>query len=260
LAASDPQITIALRASGLALGYDRRPFVEDLSFAVARGEILGIVGPNGCGKTTLLRALLGLLRPLRGQVERDRDLSVSYVPQRERVDPILPITALEVALLGRAARQGPFRRPGAAGRDAALTALRQVGVESLASLLFRDLSGGQQRRVLLAKALAAEPDLLVLDEPTAGMDVAGEAALIDFLRELNRQQGVTILIVTHLLSLVLNFAASILLMSSRSIVHGPIEDVLREDRLSALYGVPIRLGRVAGQRILAVDRRPAGDA
>jgi ABC-type Mn2+/Zn2+ transport system ATPase subunit len=114
--------------------------------------------------------------------------------------------------------------------------------------------------VLLARALAAEPDLLVLDEPTAGMDVAGEAAIIAFLRDLNRTQGVTILIVTHLLSLVLNFATSILLMNAGAILHGPIEDVLQEDRLSELYGVPIRIGRVLGQRVLAVDWQDGSDA
>jgi manganese/zinc/iron transport system ATP- binding protein len=253
------QPSLVLRTRGLTLGYDRRPLVEDLSFDVVSGEILGIVGPNGCGKTTLLRALLGLFEPSGGAVERDAARIVSYVPQRERLDTILPITALEVALLGLAARQSAFRRPGGSGRDAALAALRRVGADSLAPRLFRDLSGGQQRRVLLARALAAQPDLLVLDEPTAGMDVASEAALLDFLRKLNREQGVTILIVTHLLSLVLNFAGTILLLNAGAVVHGPIQEVLREDRLSELYGVPIRIGRVAGQWILAVDRPETRD-
>jgi ABC-type cobalamin/Fe3+-siderophores transport system ATPase subunit len=106
--------------------------------------------------------------------------------------------------------------------------------------------------VLLARALAAEPNVLVLDEPTAGMDVAGEAAVIEFLRGLNRTHGVTILIVTHVLSLVLNFATSIMLMGNGAILHGAVDEVLREDRLSELYGVPIHLGRVGGQRTLVV--------
>ena len=251
--------TVILRAESLSLGYHGRMLAENLTFEVRHGEILGIVGPNGCGKTTLLRTLLGLLEPVRGAVERDRSLVASYVPQRERIDPILPITALEVALLDHMARQSAFRRLGRADRGVALEAMRRVGVEHLAPRLFRDLSGGQQRRVLLARALAAGPDLLVLDEPTAGMDVGGEETTLAFLEDLNRTQGVTILIVTHLLSLVLNFATSILLMRSGAIVHGSIEDVLREDRLTELYGVPIRLGRVGGRRILAVERKGRED-
>ncbi len=251
--------TIVLRAEGLSLGYNRRALVENLTLEIRRGEILGIVGPNGCGKTTLLRTLLGILKPRQGKVERGSGLVASYVPQRERIDTILPITALEVALLDHMAQQSAFRRLAAADRGVALRALRRVGIEDLAPRLFRDLSGGQQRRVLLARALAAEPDLLVLDEPTAGMDVGGEATILAFLENLNREQGVTILIVTHLLSLVLNFATSILLMNAGTTVHGPIEQVLREDRLTELYGVPIRLGRVGGRRILAVEQTGAAD-
>ena len=249
---------IVLRAAGLSLGYNRRALVEDLTFEIRRGEILGIVGPNGCGKTTLLRALLGILKPLRGSVERSANLVASYVPQRERIDTILPITALEVALLDRMAQQSASRRLGAEDREAALKALGRLGIEDLAPRLYRDLSGGQQRRVLLARALAAEPELLVLDEPTAGMDVGSEASILAFLEDLNREHGVTILIVTHLLSLVLNFATSVLLMNAGTTLHGPIEQVLREDRLTELYRVPIRLGLVGGRRILAVERK--GDA
>jgi len=127
-----------------------------------------------------------------------------------------------------------------------------LGAEPLSQKLFRDLSGGQQQRVLLARALAANAELLVLDEPTAGMDVASEAAIVDFLRDLNREKRVTILIVTHLLPIALNFASSILLMGAGKVLQGAVDDVLQEDRLSDLYGVPVCLGRVAGQRTLVV--------
>jgi ABC-type Mn2+/Zn2+ transport system ATPase subunit len=203
----------------------------------------------------LLRTILGLVRPIQGRVDRDPALVVSYVPQRDRLDTMLPITALEVTQMGRTARAGVFQRTRRADRDAARRALAQVGVESLGPKLFRSLSGGQQQRVLLARALAAEPDILVLDEPTAGMDIAGEAAILEFLQGLNGARGTTILIVTHLLSLVLNFATSIMLMGGREIVYGTTDQVFREDRLTALYGIPIHLGRVGGQRILTVGRR-----
>jgi ABC-type Mn2+/Zn2+ transport system ATPase subunit len=244
----------ALKGEHLTLGYGRRALFRDLSFEVARGDILGIVGPNGSGKTTLLRTMLGLLRPLAGMAHRHAGLSIGYVPQRERIERIVPVTVLEVVLMGPGAKAPALHRIRRADRDAAARALALLGIESLGRNLFRNLSTGQQQRVLLARALATDPDVLVLDEPTAGMDVASEAVTMDFLRELNRTRHVTVLIVTHLLPLVLNLATSMMLVGSQAILHGASDDVLQEDRLTALYGVPVHLGVVAGKRTLVVNR------
>ena len=241
-----------LKGDNLRLGYGRRVLFNDFSFEVARGEILGIVGPNGSGKTTLLKTMLGLLTPLDGHVARHAGLSISYVPQRDRIDSNIPITVLEVVLMGLTARSSAFHRVGTADQDAARRALGLLADEALAPRLFRTLSRGQQQRVLLARALAGEPDVLVLDEPTAGMDIASEAAMIEFLRDLNQRRRVTIVIVTHLLPIVLNLATAIMLMGDHNILQGPMNDVLREDRLGALYGVPVHLGIVAGRRTLVV--------
>ena len=184
-------------------------------------------------------------------------MSISYVPQRERIDRIIPVTVLEVVLMGPGAKAPALQRLRSGERDAADRALALLGIESLRGKLFRNLSTGQQQRVLLARALATDPDVLVLDEPTAGMDVASEAAIVDFLQDLNRRRRVTILIVTHLLPIVLNLASAIMLMASNGILHGAVDDVLQEDRLTALFGVPVRLGRVAGQRTLVVERGQA---
>lgn len=239
-----------VKGNGLQLGYGRQVLFDDVSFEVVRGEILGIVGPNGSGKSTLIKVMLGLLQPLAGSVARRGGLSLGYVPQRDQIERSIPITVMEVVLMGLTARSSALHRVRAADREAALRALDLLGDRALAPRLFRDLSRGQQQRVLLARALAGEPDVLVLDEPTAGMDIAGEAAMIDFLRELNQLRRVTIVIVTHLLPIVLNLATSIMLMGDRAILQGPIDEVLREERLAALYGIPVHLGVIAGRRTL----------
>ena len=159
--------------------------------------------------------------------------------------------------MGRAPRLGPLARLGPADRDAAQRALREVGVAHLAHRLFRDLSGGQQQRVLIARALAPEPELMVLDEPTNGMDLASEHAIVELIAELNRTRGLTVVLVTHLLPIVLNTANTILLIENGRVLYGEAEEVLVEGRLSELYRTPVRLATVAGRRTLVVG---GGDA
>jgi ABC-type Mn2+/Zn2+ transport system ATPase subunit len=243
----------------LTLGYGRQAIVRNLSFEVHRGHILGIVGPNGSGKTTLLRTMLGLLKPLGGTVERAPGLAVNYMQQRARIDTILPITTLEMVLMGRTSRAPALHRIRAEDREAARHALALVGGESLANHLYRNLSGGQQQRVLLARALSSDADVLVLDEPTAGMVVASEAAVIAFLRELNQKRRVTILIVTHVLSTVLNLADCMLLLGVHGALFGGSDEVLQEGPLSRLYGAPVHLGMMAGKRTLVVEQPKTND-
>ena len=247
------------RSRDLTVGYPRHPLFKHLSLTVAKGEILGVVGPNGSGKSTIVRTLLGLTPPLDGIVERPPGLRVSYAPQREKLDQIAPLSALDVVLMERSARAGPLHRIGGADRDAAMNALKVLGVEDLAKRMFRSLSGGEQQRVRQARALAADPDVLVVDEPTTGMDLEGEVATADFLRGLNRRRGVTVMIVTHELGLVMNLATSILLVRGHGILHGAVDDVLQAERLTELYGVPVQVGRLGGQRTLVAGQVTGSD-
>jgi ABC-type Mn2+/Zn2+ transport system ATPase subunit len=245
-----------LQFQDVSLGYRETLVLERLSFHICRGEFLGIVGPNGSGKTTILRAVLGLLRPRSGSIRRLGSPRIGYVPQREKIDTIMPVTVQEVALMGRASHLGAFARESERDRDAARRALALVGVGDLEHRLFRDLSGGQQQRVLLARALAGEPELLVLDEPTNGMDLASEFATIEMLAGLNREAGLSILLVTHLLHTVLNAASSIMLIDRGRVLYGIADEVLQEGTLAELYGLPVRLLEVDGRRTLVAGGKP----
>ena len=174
----------------VSLGYGRQPVLEHVTLDLERGEFIALLGPNGAGKTTLLRGIVGLLPVLTGTIEYGFDRWSSpfgYVPQRERLDPAFPLSALEVALMGTYAHLHPLRRVGRAQRQLAQPREgRRLG-----------MAVGQTQRVLIARALAAEPTLLVLDEPTAGVDAEATAAIMDVVSRLNREKGLTVVLVTH---------------------------------------------------------------
>jgi ABC-type Mn2+/Zn2+ transport system ATPase subunit len=178
-------------------GYAGRPVVHRASLAILPKEFVVLLGSNGSGKTTLLRGLLGFLPPLAGRVSRRPELRIGYVPQRETLDPLYPLSAFDVARLG-AWRDLPFWRLGGA-RERALAgdALAACRAAELSAQRYSELSGGQRQRVLLARALASEPELLLLDEPTAGIDPETEQEILDLLRELRDTRGLSIWMVTH---------------------------------------------------------------
>jgi ABC-type Mn2+/Zn2+ transport system ATPase subunit len=178
-------------------GYDGRPVVRGASLVARRRELVAVLGANGSGKTTLLRGLLGFLPPLAGRVLRGPDLRVGYVPQRETLDPLYPLSAYQVARTG-SWRDLPFwRLAGARERTLTRAALAACRASDFASRRYSELSGGQRQRVLLARALATEPELLLLDEPTAGVDPEAERGILDLLGELRDTRGLSIWMVTH---------------------------------------------------------------
>lgn len=178
-----------------ALGYGSTPVLSGVDLAVARGDLLGVVGPNGAGKTTLLRGLLGLLRPLAGA--RRGQPRASYVTQHEQLDPLYPLTVAELVAQGGLRPAAGLRRPRPATPAAVADVLAAVGLDGSASRPFGALSGGQLQRALLARALVAEPELLVLDEPTSGIDPQASDHVLALVRERVRARGCGAVIVSH---------------------------------------------------------------
>jgi zinc transport system ATP-binding protein len=228
--------------------YDGTPVLERVNFVVGPREAVSIVGPNGGGKTTLLRLVLGQLRPASGQVRVFGQppaavrLRIGYMPQHANHDPLFPATVLDVVLMGRLGHgglRGHFGWFGRADRQAAAEALGQVHLEALARRPFAALSGGQRQRVLVARALACQPDLLLLDEPTANVDSLMEARLFDILRELSRRM--TVLVVSHDLGFVSNLAESVVCVNRQVVVHPTAE--LTSEQIGEIYGGHVRMVR-----------------
>jgi ABC-type Mn2+/Zn2+ transport system ATPase subunit len=235
----------------VAIGHGRRALLGGISLAIPPGDFLAIVGPNGGGKTTLVRTLLGVLRPLAGRREQPAPLRVGYVPQRDHVDALWPLTVEQVTMMGRTPRLGPGRGPGDADRAAVATALERVAISGLAGRRFRTLSGGQRQRTLIARALAAEPQLLALDEPTNGMDPAAELATLDVLGALHAG-GLAIVMVSHRIEAVVNHARRIAFLDRERGAWsvGTLEQVLASGALARLYGREVTIREEGGRRFV----------
>jgi ABC-type Mn2+/Zn2+ transport system ATPase subunit len=273
--AAEPRLLVSFRDA--TLGYGRRPVLRGVSLDLCEGDFLGVVGPNGSGKSTLVKSMLGLLRPLEGELtvsagtcalsprnssegpgtRRQGRTRFGYVPQRDTLDPIFPLQVREIVAMGRYGRVGLIRRLGRTDREAVERALERVGIADLARRGYGELSGGQRQRTLIARALAAEPEMLVLDEPTNGMDLSSEHALLELIRDLHERSGLTVLLVTHLLSNVANYADRIAIIAGERLEVGPRDEMLTEARLSSLYGIPVLVDRV-GDRVAVVPASTGG--
>ncbi|MEI6501842.1 MAG: ABC transporter ATP-binding protein [Armatimonadota bacterium] len=232
------------------LGYGRRTVLGNVNLVLSVGDNLAIVGPNGCGKTTLLKALLGILPPLKGQIRRADDVRFGYVPQRQYVDEVYPFTTLEIVLMGRYRLLGALARPANRDKRLALRCLDHVGIADLANRQYRELSGGQKQRVLIARALAGEPAVLVLDEPTNDMDLASEHAIMELVKQLRETDGITVVMVSHLLNVVANYADHLAILDHETRIIGKLSEVLTSENLTSLYGVPVQVEMCAGQRVV----------
>ncbi|MCR5661852.1 MAG: metal ABC transporter ATP-binding protein [bacterium] len=225
----------------VALKYGKKKVLENVSFTVNQGDYIGLVGPNGSGKTTLLKAAVGALKPAEGTISyfqngspSDKPPRFGYLPQHQLVDASFPLSCFQVALMGRYAFMGRRIRPNAEDRKAVEECLNKVGMTDKSRLPFSSLSGGQQQRVLLARALTGEPDILLLDEPTTGMDIGSAYDTLNMVRELNKE-GMTIILVSHQIEVIAQNAewAGIL---KDTLTFGPVAEILSGENLSKIYG------------------------
>jgi len=239
-----------------ALGYGEKTVLKNVTMCIFRGDYLGLVGPNGAGKTTMLRAILGSIKPISGMVViHDRTARLGYVPQRESLEAILPFTAGEVVMMGRYRMLGLFGKPRATDRGIVVESLQHVGIADLQDVPFNKLSGGQKQRVLIARALASKPDVLILDEPTNGMDLSSKAATLELIRMLHDEDKLTVILVTHMLDDVANHVKQIALVERNFFQVGSVDEVLTEKNLSAIYEMPVRVKEFDGGKVVLPGAR-----
>jgi ABC-type Mn2+/Zn2+ transport system ATPase subunit len=239
-----PQEPARLEIKNISVGYNGAPVLQEVTFQIPHGARVAVVGPNGAGKSTLFKALVGLL-PLRsGQVFiHEMPLGhhldcVAYVPQRSEVDWRFPVTVADVVMMGRFGRMRWLQTPGRTDHQVVRTSMQQMGIADLANRSISDLSGGQQQRVFLARALAQQPHIFLMDEPFTGVDATTQEATLQLLDHL-RRQNVTVLISTHDLTLAATRFDSILLLNKRLLAYGTPQEVLTPEYLGQAFGTHV---------------------
>jgi ABC-type Mn2+/Zn2+ transport system ATPase subunit len=243
---ADTRDVAAVSFEDVWFSYDGADVLEHVTFDVGQGKFAALIGPNGSGKTTALRLLLGIMRPERGRVllfgahPGRQDEIVGYISQRIAAPRGFPLTVAEVVMMGRYGRIGLGRRPGRRDHEAANRALERVGLTDLAKRSFGALSGGQQQRVLIARALAGEPQLLLLDEPTAGLDPAARLDFYNLCCRLQREAHLTLLAASHDIEAVSDHADHVILLNHSVLAAGSPHDVLHSPILQEAYRFPER--------------------
>jgi ABC-type Mn2+/Zn2+ transport system ATPase subunit len=233
-------LAYAAGVNGFAAQHATQYALQDVSFQIKRGEQVAVVGPNGAGKSTLFKLIVGTLKPSQGEVlmcghSPDRHTCIAYVPQRSQIDWSFPATVEDVVMMGRVGRMGLFHRPRRSDWKAVQFSLERVDATHLAKTQIGELSGGQQQRVFIARTLAQEAELLLLDEPLSGLDMPSQQAIFEILESL-RPDGVTVMLATHDLNLAAERFDRVMLLNKRVVVFDRGPAVLTAENLLAAYG------------------------
>ena len=246
-------VTVAYTALGSSFAQDLHYALRDLSFRAEVGEQIAIIGPNGAGKSSLLKLIAGIIKPESGQIlmfghPTSQHNCIAYVPQRNQIDWSFPVTVEDVVMMGRTRQIGFFRRARALDKELVKASLKRVAALELAKKQIGELSGGQQQRVFIARALALETHLLLLDEPLSGLDLPSQEAIFEILAGL-RDDGVTVLMATHDLNLAAERFDKVMLVNKRIIAFGQPEQVLSTENLLAAYGGKVKNGQLTEMRV-----------
>ncbi len=233
-----------IEAEDVSFSYGKNEALHHVNLTIARGDYLGIVGPNGAGKTTFLKIIIGLLAPSSGAVrlfgknikEFEAWEKIGYVPQKAtQFDENFPATVEEVVLMGRYARRGLLKGVTVADKAVVKKVLTEVGMEGHAHRLIGDLSGGEQQRVFIARALATEPEIIFLDEPTIGVDPRAESEFYALLKKLNTTMGLTLILVSHDINMVVREAKHVACIDRKLVCHTSADEFLKINRLDSLF-------------------------
>ncbi|MBD8129088.1 metal ABC transporter ATP-binding protein [Pantoea agglomerans] len=257
LAVSVEVLSVSYRGGNIGL--------SDVSFELSKPTICGLIGMNGAGKSTLFRAIMGFVSPAQGKVEichhpvrwAQKKNIIAYVPQTEEVDWTFPVSVHDVVMMGRQGRMGILRIPSEEDKEIVLDSLKRVGMGAFADRQIGELSGGQRKRVFLARALAQQSQIMLLDEPFTGVDVKTEHAIIDILREL-REEGHIIIVSTHNLASVPGYCDEVMMINVTMIASGPVSEVYTTDNLGKTFGGAINQLPVGLTSPITHDGRPSG--
>jgi ABC-type Mn2+/Zn2+ transport system ATPase subunit len=226
--------------NNVSIGYNGQAVLSGISYSVARGGFIAILGANGSGKSTLLKTLLGLIPPVSGHIvtaSSDAPIVFGYVPQSVHFDPIYLLTGFDVAVMGTYGRVRPGRFIPPVERDFTTECLRASGALEFAHEKFAELSGGQKQRVLIARALATRPDVLVLDEPTAGIDHAATHSVMDFISQIRKEKDIAVLLVTHDFAAVRLHAEQVIWIHEGTVLYGTAGELLKPERMAEIFEV-----------------------